>query len=239
MDLDIIIPVYNEAELIQITLEKLRSVKFPEHIEKVKIIVVDDSSTDNSAEQINEYLRSAKAKEQEIVFLQLDRNLGKGAAVRHGMDNSSGDLILIQDADLELTPQDIPSMLEAQQKLGVEFVNGSRYLPGIPRPLSSYRRYIANRFMTWLTSILINVKLTDMACGYKLFTRNLYKQLNLRENGFGIEAEIIIKAMRIRKNNITEVPVNYFPRNKGEGKKISIVDGFRILGTIIKYSIFR
>lgn len=237
MDLDIIIPVFNEENLIQITLEKLRSVKFPDWIKSVKIVVVDDSSTDNSVGKINEYIHSYK--DQDIKLLQLDKNSGKGAAVRYGMDNSDGDLILIQDADLELTPEDIPFMLEAQQKLGVEFVNGSRYLPGIPRPLSSYRRYIGNRFMTWLTSILINVKLTDMACGYKLFTRKLYNQLELRENGFGIEAEIIIKAMRIRKNNITEVPVNYFPRNKGEGKKISIKDGFRIIGTIFKYSVFK
>jgi glycosyltransferase involved in cell wall biosynthesis len=237
MELDIIIPVYNEEDLIQITLDKLKSVKFPEYIKKVTILVVDDFSTDNSNEKIKQYID--KTEKQDVRLLKMSKNSGKGAAVRYGIDNSSGDLILIQDADLELTPEDIPSMLEAQQKLGVEFVNGSRYLPGIPRPLSSYRRYLANRFMTWLTSILINVKLTDMACGYKLFTRKLYNQLNLQENGFGIEAEIIIKAMRIRKNNITEVPVNYFPRNKGEGKKISIKDGFRILGTIIKYGIFR
>ena len=127
-------------------------------------------------------------------------------------------------------------MIDTLQKLDVQFVNGSRYLPGIPRPLSSYRRYLANRMMTWLTSVLINVKLTDMACGYKLFYRELYNQLHLKENRFGFEAEIIIKAMRIRKNNITEVPVNYFPRNLGEGKKMRTSDGFKMLWTIIKYS---
>jgi len=118
-------------------------------------------------------------------------------------------------------------------------VNGSRYMPGIPRPLASYRRYLANRLFTWLTSVLINVRLTDMACGYKLFSRELYNQIKLKENGFGFEAELIIKALKIKKNNITEVPVNYFPRNEAEGKKFRSLDGIKILFTIFRYAIFR
>lgn len=236
MELDIIIPIYNEAEFIQTTLERISGVKIPDFISNTKIVIVDDKSEDNSVDKINDFIK--RYPEMDIEIFMLEINAGKGAAVRYGIEHCNGELILIQDADLELTPEDIPSMLSAMKKLQVQFVNGSRYLQGIPRPLSSYRRYLANRFMTWLTSILINVKLTDMACGYKLFTRSLYLQLDLKENGFGFEAEIIIKAMRIRKNNITEVPVNYFPRNKGEGKKIRAADGLRILGTIIKYSIF-
>ena len=237
MELNIIIPLYNEEDHILTTLEKVSKVKLPDFISKSGIVVVDDKSTDHSAEKVKAFIE--KHPEVNIELLQLEINSGKGAAVRHGINNSGGDLIVIQDADLELIPDDIPVMLNAMQSLGVQFVNGSRYLQGIPRPLSSYRRYLANRFMTWLTSILINVKLTDMACGYKLFTRSLYEKLDLKENRFGIEAEIIIKAMRIRKNNITEVPVNYFPRNKGEGKKIKTSDGLRILATIIKYSLFK
>ena len=121
----------------------------------------------------------------------------------------------------------------------VQFINGSRYLPGVVRPLASYRRYWGNKFFTNLTSILINVRLTDMACGYKLIHRDLYKQINLKEDRFGFEAELIIKALRIKRNNVAEVPVRYFPRNAGEGKKLNNMDALKILWTIVKYGVLR
>ena len=173
------------------------------------------------------------------MHIKLEANSGKGAAVRTGFKNANGDVFLIQDADLELLPSDIPSMLTAMKKLDVEFINGSRYMAGISRPLSSYRRYLGNKFFTFLTSVLINVKLTDMACGYKLVKRSLIEKLKLKENRFGFEAEMIIKAMRVKKNNVAEVPVHYFPRNEGEGKKLKNSDGFKILWTITKYGLFR
>jgi len=145
---------------------------------------------------------------------------------------------MVQDADLELTPHDIPKMLKVMQELGVEFVNGSRYLHGIVRPLSSYKRYLANRLFTFMVSFLINVKLTDMACGHKLIQRKLYEKLTLKENRFGFEAELIIKALRIKRNNIAEVPVQYFPRHQGEGKKFKTKDAFRLLWVIVKYGLF-
>jgi len=237
MTLDIIVPLYNEECLITTTLSRVLEVKFQDYISKVCVTIVDDCSSDHSKNVVQEFI--SKHPDRNMKLLSLPVNSGKGAAVRYGISESDGDLIIIQDADLELIPSDIPSMIDALVYLDIQFVNGSRYLSGIPRPLSSYRRYLANRFMTWLTSLLINVKLTDMACGYKLFYRSLYNQLELKENRFGFEAEIIIKAMRIRKNNITEVPVNYFPRNKGEGKKIRTVDGIKMLWTIFKFSIFR
>ena len=147
------------------------------------------------------------------------------------------DVFLFQDADLELNPDDIPMMLEMMRKFNVEFVNGSRYLPGVIRPMASYRRYLANKFFTFLTSVLINVKLTDMACGYKLIHRNLLSKITIKEKKFGIEAELIIKALRIKKNNIIEVPVQYTPRFEQEGKKLKNIDAFKILWTIIKYSV--
>ena len=165
--------------------------------------------------------------------------MGKGRAVKTGIEKSSGDVILIQDADLELSPSDIPSMLNAMHDLKVEFVNGSRYLHGVVRPLASYRRYIVNRLFTFLTSVLINVRLTDMACGYKLFTRSLYNRIHLRENRFGFEAELIIKALRDKRNNVAEVPVKYFPRREGEGKKLKLSDGVKILWTIFRYGVLR
>jgi len=236
MTIDIVIPLYNEEELIIQVLDLLEEVKYPEFISDRRIIIVDDGSTDNSYQAAKNYISN---KLDHYTLLQMEKNSGKGAAVRYGIDHGTGDLIFIQDADLELYPHDLPTMILALKSLNVQFVNGSRYLPGIPRPLSSYRRYLANRFFTWLTSIFINVKLTDMACGYKLFSRELYNKLHLKENRFGFEAEIILKALRIKKNNITEVPVNYFPRNEAEGKKFKSLDAFKMLFTIFRYAFFR
>jgi glycosyltransferase involved in cell wall biosynthesis len=237
MTLDIIVPVYNEENLICTTLGRILETGFGSLVKDYTVIVVDDCSTDGTCRAVEQFVTATASRN--IKLFKLSKNSGKGAAVRYGISRSNGDLIVIQDADLELTPSDIPSMIDALLRLNIQFVNGSRYLPGIPRPLSSYRRYLANRFMTWLTSLLINVKLTDIACGYKLFHRCLYDQLDLRENRFGFEAEIIIKALRIRKNNIAEVPVNYFPRNKGEGKKIRTIDGVKLIWTIVKYSVIK
>lgn len=169
----------------------------------------------------------------------MKKNQGKGAAIRTGIKEAKGNIFLIQDSDLELRPTDIPSMIQCMQELNVEFVNCSRYLAGVNRPLSSYKRYLGNRIFTSLTAIVINVKITDMACGYKLIHKNLYEKMQLRENRFGFEAELIIKALRIKKNNIVEVPVHYFPRNEGEGKKFRTTDAFKILWTIIKFGLFR
>jgi glycosyltransferase involved in cell wall biosynthesis len=237
MTLSIIIPLYNEAELISTVLNKLFSIQYPSSISQVEIIVVDDSSTDNS-HQVVEQITNQKHPFQ-ITLLKHSVNKGKGAAVKTGINTSTGNIILIQDADLELSPEDIPKLIEVMDLLKVEFINGSRYLPGVYRPLSSYRRYIANKLFTLMTSVLIDVKLTDMACGYKLFTRELYDKITIKADRFGFEAELIIKALKIKKNNIAEVPVKYFPRNEGEGKKLKNIDGFKILFTIIKYGLFR
>ncbi|HSW67720.1 MAG TPA: glycosyltransferase family 2 protein [Bacteroidales bacterium] len=235
MKLSIIIPLYNEQDTIGLLLEQLLRLQFPEFVESYEVIVVDDFSHDRSYDIV----LSVVKRNNHFKVLRHNRNMGKGAAVRTGILHSSGDTYLIRDADLELVVEDIPVLLIAMHKLNVEFVNGSRYLAGINRPLASYQRYLANRFFTFLTSVIINVKLTDMACGYKLIRKNLYERIKLNENRFGFEAELIIKALRIKRNNVAEVPVNYFPRNEGEGKKLRTFDGFRILWTVIKYGILR
>ncbi len=233
MRLSIIIPLYNEGSSIVVLLEQFNRVKFPEYLSEVEIIIVDDCSIDNSYELVSSYIENKSG----FVLLKHNHNMGKGAAVKTGIRQASGDLFLIQDGDLELSPADIPSMIEAMVELNVEFINGSRYLPGVPRPLASYKRYLGNKIFTNLTSVLINVKLTDMACGYKLIHRRLYQEINLKENRFGFEAELLIKALRIKKNNIAEVPVRYFPRNYGDGKKLNNTDAIRILWTIFKYGV--
>ena len=235
MKLSIIIPLYNEQQRILELLDELHKVQYPSFVQSTEIVVVDDRSTDNSYSHVDEY----KKNNSDIVLLQHEQNRGKGAAVKTGIKRSSGDVILIQDADMELYPKDIPVMLNAMNELNVPFINGSRYLPGVLRTQAAFRRYFANKVFTLLTSVFINVHLTDMACGYKLFTRELYDKLNLKENKFGFEAELIIKCARIKKNWIAEVPVRYSPRNEGEGKKLKNWDGFRIFKTIIKYGLLR
>ena len=235
MKLTIIIPLYNEQDLIVPLLIELVEVPWPLFLAGHEIIIVDDCSMDDSFQRVSEF---AKDKPN-IKLFRHEVNKGKGAAVRTGAAKATGDVILIQDADMELSPMDIPAMLVAMYNLHVPFVNGSRYLPGILRTQAAFKRYFANKLFTTLTSILINVHLTDMACGYKLVSKQLFDDLHLRENRFGFEAELIIKCGRLRKNWIAEVPVHYTPRNLGEGKKLRNLDGFRILKTILKYGLFR
>lgn len=235
MYLSIIIPLYNEESSIGILMEKLLELKLPDFVNQKEIIVVDDFSSDNSFKNAQHFAQMNPS----VKLIRHEKNNGKGTAIKTGISHSTGDVFLLQDADLELSPDDIPQMLEAMEKLNVGLVNGSRYMAGVIRPLSSYKRYLVNRLFTFLTSIIINVKITDMACGYKLIKKELYERLFLREKRFGFEAELIIKALRFKRNNITEVPVQYFPRNKGEGKKFRNIDGLRILWIIIQYGLFR
>ncbi len=235
MKLDIIIPIYNECKSIRIVLQRINEVPFLEYISEYKIIIVDDCSNDGTWE----VLLDLKNKYDNIKLVKHSINQGKGAAVKTGVKNSGNEIIVVQDADLELIPEDILPMLVEMKKLDVDFVNGSRYMPGLIRPLYSYKRYFFNKFFTKMVSILINVRLTDMACGYKLFTREIYNKIKLNENRFGFEAELLIKSILLAKSSITEVPVNYFPRNYGDGKKITNMDGFKIFWTILKYGLFR
>jgi len=235
MNLSVIIPLYNEEKLIIELLQELEKIQYPSFVQMVEVIIVDDASTDSSFKNVEEWVKG----KLQIRLEKHDKNKGKGAAVKTGVAMAKGGYILIQDADMELSPKDIPVMIEAAKNLNIPFVNGSRYLPGVIRTQAAFKRYFANKIFTLITSLLINVHLTDMACGYKLISKELFDKLNLNENRFGFEAELIIKCARLRKNWIAEVPVNYTPRNLGEGKKLRNFDGFRIMRTILKYGLFR
>lgn len=199
MKLSIIIPLYNEQELVTKVLDELQKVNYPAFLEGYEIIIVDDCSKDGSYERVNEYIELSPNR-QFIKLFRHDVNSGKGAAVRTGASKSSGDVLLIQDSDLELSPRDIPSMLIAKKELEVPFINGSRYMPGVIRPQSSFKRYFFNKLFTLIASIFIDVHITDVACGYKLFDKSLFEKLNLRENRFGFEAELILKCGRFQRN---------------------------------------
>ncbi|HBG70364.1 MAG: hypothetical protein A2W93_15750 [Bacteroidetes bacterium GWF2_43_63] len=234
MTLSVIIPAFNEEKYIADTLSEVYALKFPAEIAKAEVIVVDDCSKDHTPY----ILKDLKTTYPDLIVHRNEKNMGKGASVKKGFELSHGDLIFIQDADSELSPSDIPRMLDALIELKIEFVNGSRYLPGIVRPVISYKRYFANRFFTFLVSFLSNAKLTDIACGHKLIHRNLLEKIPIRSKRFGFEAEVMIKALKIKKNNIAEVPVMYRPRSVREGKKLKSSDGFKILFTILRYEFF-
>jgi glycosyltransferase involved in cell wall biosynthesis len=176
--LSIIIPLYNEETLITEVIKQVMAVKFPASVSQYEIIVVDDCSTDRSLEVIT----AIAEQNQQIKVLKHEKNRGKGAAVRTGIQSANGNVFLIQDSDLELRPADIPGMVNCMEELNVEFINGSRYLAGVYRPLASYKRYLGNRIFTSLTAIIINVKITDMACGYKLIHKNLFEKIKLTED---------------------------------------------------------
>jgi glycosyltransferase involved in cell wall biosynthesis len=235
MNISVIVPVFNEENYILPLLEQLDTVLWPTFVKSVEIIVVNDCSSDLSAEKIADF----NPLNLVVKVIHNQQNRGKGYSVKKGIEQALGDVFVFQDADLELLPADIPSLLEAMYRLNIEFINGSRYMPGLVRPLHSYRRYLGNRIFSILASFFINLKITDLACGFKIIHRNLYEKLKLNEDGFGFEAELLIKAMQVKRNNIAEVPVHYFPRNAGEGKKIRNIDGLKVFFKIIRYALFR
>lgn len=202
-------------------------------IDNYEIVVVNDCSSDSSSKSVESHEEFGKR----IKLFNHETNQGKGAAVKTGIKHSKGDAIIIQDSDLELTPSDIPYLIQAYQTGRYELVNGSRYMAGRVRPLYSYKRYFFNKLFSNLASFLIDVRFTDIACGYKLFSRELFDRLDIKEKRFGFEAELIIKTAKQNKTKITEIPVNYYPRNKGDGKKIRNMDGVRIFWVILKYGI--
>lgn len=235
MKLSVIVPVYNEEAHILEVLTKVTGLQFPDFITSYEIIVVDDCSRDNSHEVVSRFISGTP----HIKLLRHDVNRGKGAAVRTGLTAADGDLFIIQDADLELPPCDIPVMLQTLKERKASFVNGSRYLKGIKRPHLSNGRTFFNKLFTWITAVLTRSRITDMACGYKLFDRRLYEKLTLHENRFGFETELIIKALRVQRNCLVEAPVHYFPRTRQQGKKLKTIDGLVIFWAIIKYGLLK
>ena len=232
MKLSVIIPVYNEEMTIGELLDRVLDVDLGNGIE-LEIVIANDGSTDDSASIIQEKL---SVWPNIIKVFSSPVNLGKGAAVRSGIDRATGDLLLIQDADLELNPAEYCSLLEpilaGQTKIvyGSRFLNG--YQVGIPR-----RTRLANRLLTMLTNLLFMSDLTDMETAYKLFSRDTVDGSKLSSNRFDFEPEITGHFLK-SGFKITEVPITYSPRRVNEGKKISWIDGFEAVYTLFKVRFF-
>ena len=228
MKLSIIIPCYNEQSTIKEIVEKINLQK---NINK-EIIIIDDNSSDRTREILEKELGNEVNK-----ILLNDKNYGKGYSIRKGIENASGDYILIQDADLEYDPNDYKKLLSPIINGNADVVYGSRFIGNNERRVLYFWHTIGNKFLTLLSNMFSNLNLTDMEVGYKLFKTDVLKNIDLKENRFGFEPEITAK---ISKKNIKiyEVSISYFGRKYAEGKKITWKDGFSALRCILKYNLF-
>jgi len=229
MKLSIIIPCYNEEGTIEEILNKV--VKF--NLCKKEIIVIDDCSVDTS----HEIIKKMSLIHNEIKYFHLKKNLGKGGAIRYGIKEATGDIILIQDADLEYDPKDYPKILKPFFETDADIVYGSRFLGGDYVRLHFFWHFIANKLLTFCTNIVTNLNMTDMETGYKAFKKSVIQSIQIKENSFGIEPEITVKLSK-KKYIFYEVPISYRGRSYEEGKKITLKDAFVAIFCIFKYRFF-
>lgn len=234
--LSIVIPVYNEGKTVHLILNKIKAVEMPDGIAK-EIIIVNDASTDNTSESVNNYI--AQNPEMGIRFFQHDKNKGKGAALHTGISHASGEFTIIQDADLEYDPQEYKILLRPVLDGFADVVYGSRFMGGKPHRVLFFWHTIGNRFLTGLSNMFSNLNLTDMETCYKLFDTKILQSLQLNERRFGFEPEVTQKIARIKKIRIYEVGISYYGRTYEEGKKINWKDGFRAIWCIFRYGVFR
>lgn len=225
MKISIVVPVYNELRTIRQILSKILEVNLP-GIDEKEIIVVDGYSTDGTREFLCDYRCNQKIK-----LILEEKRCGKGMAVRMGFKEASGDIVMIQDADLESDPNEYPDLLEPILSKQTKVVYGSRFSRG--RGLSSWGSYLGNQIVTWILNVVFLCRLSDVATVHKVFTRDVLKDLEFECKGFDFDVELTAKI--IKRNKITEVPISYKPRNRQEGKKLHWLVGLRALYLILKY----
>ena len=229
MKVSVVIPCFNERETIEQIVQAVRA----SPARDLEIIVVDDGSTDRTVEVLREKVATLA---DQIIYQP--QNAGKGAALRAGFAAATGEIIIIQDADLEYSPEDYPQLLEPILSGNADAVFGSRFMGAAPHRVIYFWHMIGNKFLTLLSNVFTNLNLTDVETGYKAIRADFAKNLDLRENGFGVEGEITAKLARMRCR-ICEIGISYKGRTYAEGKKVSWKDGLRAIYAIVRYNLFR
>jgi glycosyltransferase involved in cell wall biosynthesis len=228
MKVSVVIPCFNERDTIEQVVNSVRN----SPIQNIEIIVVDDGSTDGTIDVLKEKVVGLA---DQIIYQPANR--GKGAALRTGFAAATGDIILVQDADLEYSPSDYPALLQPIFSGSADVVFGSRFLGGRPHRVLYFWHMVGNRFLTLLSNMFTNLNLTDLESCYKAFRAPLVKNLDLREKGFGFEPEITAKLAKTHCR-IYEVGISYSGRTYEEGKKVNWKDGFRAIYAIVRYNLF-
>ena len=234
--LSIVIPAYNEEATILLLLEKIKEVCLLNDIKK-ELVIVNDFSTDTTGLLIADFMR--KNPEMDIKYVEHQKNKGKGAAVRTGINLANGEYLIVQDADLEYDPNEYNSLLNPVLQGKADVVYGSRFMGSNPHRALSFWHTTANKWITFLSNIFTNLNLTDVETCYKLFDKEMLQKIKLKENKFGFDPEVTAKISRIPNVRIYEVGISYFGRTYADGKKIGWKDGFRAIYCILRYNLFK
>jgi glycosyltransferase involved in cell wall biosynthesis len=227
MRVSFLVPAYNEAATIEAVLDAVWALDFDK-----QIVVVDDGSTDGTGALVERWREG-----RDGVVLISQANRGKGSAVRAAIPHADGDIAVIQDADLEYDPGDVPALIEPIERGVADVVYGSRLSGGRPQRAYLFWHLVGNRFLSLLTNVLFNTTLSDMETGYKAFRTEVLRSLDLRQDDFGIEPEITAKVCR-RKLRVYELPISYYGRTYAEGKKITWRDGFKAIRVLLGVRLF-
>lgn len=232
--LSIIVPAYNEEKTIHLILNKIKEVTLINNIKK-EVVIVNDCSKDKTSEAITTYM--SNNPELNISYYEHEVNKGKGAALHTGIAKATGEIVVIQDADLEYDPNEYNDLLKPFYVADADVVYGSRFIGGNPHRILFFWHTIGNKLLTLLSNALTNLNLTDMETCYKMFKREIIQGLELKEKRFGFEPEVTAKISKIKEIKIYEIGISYYGRTYAEGKKISWKDGFRALWCIAKYNL--
>ena len=225
MKLSVVIPCYNESATIRTAIDRVKETP----LDEIEIIVVDDGSTDGTRELLKKEIEQTVDK-----VIYHDANSGKGAALRSGFREASGDIVVVQDADLEYDPSEIPILMQPILAGKADVVYGSRFTGRGPHRVLYFWHMVGNRFLTLLSNMFTNLNLTDIETCYKVFKSDIFKTMDIRSNGFSMEPELTAKVLK-KRLRVYEMPISYYGRTYQEGKKITWKHGFSALWTLLKY----